>query len=171
MDNKPPKLVVIDAQTYIWGIRKKAIPEQAHMIQKCGNFLQWLEEIHSKIIIPTPVITEVTQLNTKAERKEIISIIRESFIVKSFDLRASEVCAEMTNIHMHTNGDIRDLEEAKKIGLTKRKVKFDSMIAAIAATSGCDVLYSHDKWLRTFCSGFVKALDIPDIHTQGKLIL
>jgi len=171
MANKTPKLVVIDAQTYIWGIRQKANEDQIHMIQKCNNFIKWLEEIGCKIIIPAPVITEVTQLNTKSEREQIVSIMKESFIIKPFDIMASEICSEMMNIHLHKNGNVREIKAAKKVGLTKRKVKYDCMIAAIAAASGCDVLYSHDKWLRTFCSGFVKALDIPAIHTQGELSL
>lgn len=165
---KSSKLVAIDAQIYIWGVKKQATAGQEVMISKSETFLNYLEENKSRIIIPTPVLTEVTRMNTPEEQEKIFEIIKDSFLVKPFDIMASKICAEMLYKHLTVN-DVRELEEAKEDGVTKKKVKYDCLVASIAAASNCSVLYTEDKWLHKFCQGFIKTSPIPPISSQSLL--
>lgn len=103
---------------------------------KLDYLVQELQKRRTKILIPTPALTELMVRAGKA-REEIHQKLSgtSAFQIIPFDSRAAMECALL-------------LEEALDAGgkrqLTKSKIKFDWQIVAIAASHDATVIYSDD---------------------------
>jgi len=139
MAKKKTNLVCLDAQTYVWGVKKEAIPEQRGMIDKCVRFFNYLSDESKVIVLPTPIITELLMPCDEEESQKLMKLFSENFVIKPFDIIASGKCAEIIR---------KNRSDEAKEQIPKRRLKYDSMIAAIAIASDCDTVYSHDGGLR-----------------------
>ena len=95
-----------------------------------------LEKTRTKIVIPTPALTEVLIRAGKAREEIHNTLTRKSaFEIAPFDVKAAIECSLL-------------LEEAwsaaEKRAITKTKFKFDWQIVAIAATRRVTTIYSDD---------------------------
>jgi hypothetical protein len=160
------KLVCIDSQIFIWGIKQQAIASQKHLIPIATNFIEWLTENDHKILLPNPLITEILSPVPANEHKKILDLIDKRFIVAPFDNLASMKCAELTNIAL-TAPELIQYREANSV--PKSKIKFDCMIVAIAITKRAACIYSEDPDLKRFAAGQIQVLPLPNIGKQGKL--
>ncbi len=103
---------------------------------KLDHLIEELQKKRTKILIPTPALTEILVHASKA-REAINQKLSSSslFQVTPFDSRAAMECALL-------------LDEALNAGerrqLTKTKFKFDWQIIAIAASHDATVIYSDD---------------------------
>lgn len=103
---------------------------------KLDELVATLEKSRTKIVIPTPALTEVMVRSGKA-REEIYNILsrKSAFEIAPFDVKAAMECSLL-------------LEEAwsatEKRGVSKTKFKFDWQIVAIAATRRVTTIYSDD---------------------------
>jgi predicted nucleic acid-binding protein len=103
---------------------------------KLDDLVGTLEKTKTKIVIPTPALTEVLIRAGKAREEIHNTLTRKSaFEVAPFDVKAAMECSLM-------------LEEAwssaEKRAITKTKFKFDWQIVAIAATRRVSAIYSDD---------------------------
>jgi predicted nucleic acid-binding protein len=136
---------------------------------RLDDLVATLEKSRTKIVIPTPALTEVLIRAGKA-REEILSVLtrKAAFEIAAFDVKAALECSLL-------------LEEAwsgaEKRGITKTKFKFDWQIVAIAASRSVTTIYSDD---RDVSSAAAKAniqviriddLELPASAKQGKLSL
>lgn len=95
-----------------------------------------LEKFRTRIVIPTPALTEVLIRAGKAREEIYNALARKSaFEIAPFDVKAAMECSLL-------------LEEAwsgaEKRAITKTKFKFDWQIVAIAATRQVTTIYSDD---------------------------
>lgn len=90
----------------------------------------------------------------------------ENYFIAPFDQKAALHYARMWNSRDHQ----KTVGELKASGLTKREIDADRMIIATAVAHQAECIYSHDKDLRKFATGFCDAFDIPTIPTQPPLI-
>lgn len=103
---------------------------------KLDDLVAALEKSKTKIVIPTPALTEVL-IRAGKGREEIYNVLirKSAFEVAPFDARAAMECSIL-------------LEEAwsatEKRGITKTKFKFDWQIVAIAASRRVTAIYSDD---------------------------
>ena len=103
---------------------------------KLDYLIQELQKKRTKILIPTPALTELMVRAGKA-REEIHQKLSGTsvFQITPFDSRAAMECALL-------------LEEALDAGgkrqITKSKIKFDWQIVAIAASHDATIIYSDD---------------------------
>ena len=153
-------LVCLDAQFYIWAIKGESSPSQTDMIARAKNFLKYLLDQGKQIVMPTPLITELTRPCTLQETKNLVQHFEQNFIIKPYDTIAATTCSEM----IRGNVSVAAQEE-----IPKRRLKYDCLIAAVAVVSNCDTLYSHDEGMRKFCNGFIDAQDIPTVDVQTQL--
>ncbi len=103
---------------------------------KLDYLIAELQKNRIKILIPTPVLTEVLVKAGKA-REAIHQKLsgNSSFQITPFDSRAAMECALLLEEAFSTN-------EKRKI--TNTKFKFDWQIVAIAASHGANIIYSED---------------------------
>jgi predicted nucleic acid-binding protein len=112
-----------------------------HPKERIEFLVQQLDKAKTKIIIPTPALSEALVRAGAAASQEIIEQLQRFsvFSIEPFDTRAAIEVAAMT----------RDaLSKGKKRGgsaATWAKVKYDRQIVAIAKVSGATTIYSDDK--------------------------
>lgn len=104
---------------------------------RLDDLVATFEKSRTKIVIPTPALTEVLIRAGKA-REEILGVLmrKSAFEIAPFDVKAALECSLL-------------LEEAwsntEKRGVTKTKFKYDWQIVAIAASRRVATIYSDDR--------------------------
>lgn len=107
-----------------------------------------LEQTRTKIIIPTPALSEILVRAGTAGPEYLAQInARSTFRTVAFDERAAVEVAAMTKKAIDA-GDKRGGADA-----TWNKIKYDRQIVAIAKVEGATALYSDDSGVRAFANG------------------
>lgn len=157
------KIVCLDNNITAFALRDDANPSDQERVKKARALLEHLDKDEKIILLPTPVITECLWPVEVHAREYVINVINK-FMIGAFDFEASIKCAEM--MHAITPAEKEFIEE---MGITKSRLKFDYMIAAIAIVNEAECIYSEDEGMRKFCEGHITVRSIPDIPEQGKL--
>jgi hypothetical protein len=173
-------MVVIDATMLLLLLRpgtKAPTDAQGVPIEKCKEriefLIQKLQREKSKIIIPTPALSE-TLVRAGAEASlQIVEYINKYavFRIEAFDTRAAIELAAMSREAMGRKG--------KRGGSTAvwAKVKFDRQIVAIAKVCGATEIYSDDGDIKTLAKQAnitvigVSDLPLPEEDRQFRLDL
>jgi predicted nucleic acid-binding protein len=141
--------------------------------ERIEYLLKRLDKAKTKIVIPTPALSEVLVRAGPAASQQIIEQLQRYsvFRIEPFDTRAAIEVAAMT----------RDaLDSGKKRGAsvaTWAKVKYDRQIVAIAKVCGATTIYSDDKDLQGLAKlAKIKAIGLADLplppeSAQGELDL
>ena len=128
--------------------------------ERIDYLVQRLEKDRSKIIIPTPVLSEIL-VRSGSAGPEYLSQIKSSavFRIVPFDERAAVEVAAMTREAIN-GGDKRGRGEG-----TWSKIKYDRQIIAIAKVEGASVIYSDDKGIWKYGSdaglSVLRTADLP----------
>ena len=103
---------------------------------KLDYLIEELQRKRTKILIPTPALTELMVRAGKA-RGAIHQKLsgKSAFQITPFDSRAAMECALLLEEALDTRG---------KMQIPKSKIKFDWQIVAIAASHDATVIYSDD---------------------------
>lgn len=148
-------MVAIDNTTLALLLHPKAKPpldlETNQPLQKAQERLEQLitdlDAEDERVIIPTPVLTELLILAGK-EGPQYLEKIQASktLLVRGFDERAA---VELAAMELADRG-----KHGKKGGVEApyQKVKFDRQIVAIAKVNGAHTIYSDDDGVRKFAS-------------------
>lgn len=125
--------VAFDANIIIDLLDKRVKGDQR---AKLDNLIAELQKKRTKILIPTPTLTECLVYAGKAREAILQKLSGNSlFQIAPFDKRAAMECAFL-------------LEEALNKGerrqVTNTKFKFDWQIVAIAASHDATIIYSND---------------------------
>ena len=173
-------MVVFDSTILLpmlWpGVPDPADPETgesvSHFRERIDYLVKNLESDRAKIIVPTPVLSEILVSAGSAGGEYLERLDSESvFRIVAFDKRAAVEMAMMTKVAMDT-GDKREGVKG-----TWAKVKFDRQIVAIAKVAGSKLLYSDDPGVRTFGQNAgltvigTWELPLPPVNPQGSLDL
>jgi predicted nucleic acid-binding protein len=140
--------------------------------ERLDILLQELEKSRTKIIIPTPALSEVLVRASSAGPAYLDRLgSSAAFRIVAFDQRAAVEVAAMTRAAI-TAGDKRGGAEG-----TWAKIKYDRQIVAIAKVEGATIIYSDDAGVRTFApqAGIsvirIAELPLPPEVAQGRLDL
>ena len=133
------------------------------------HLVKELEKKRTKILIPTPALTEVMVRAGKAREKIHQELFGNSvFQITPFDSRAAMECALLLEEALDASG---------KRQIPKTKIKFDWQIVAIAASHNATVIYSDDGDITRYGKRanleVIKTVDLPlpASAAQGKLEL
>jgi len=119
-----------------------------HFRDRIDHLVAHLEQSRTKIIIPTPALSEILVRAGSAGPQYLAQINAQSvFRVVAFDERAAVEVAAMTKSSIDA-GDKRGGVDG-----TWNKIKYDRQIVAISKVEGAVALYSDDPGVRTFGSG------------------
>ena len=140
--------------------------------ERIDYLVSHLEKSRTKIIIPTPALSEILVRAGRAGPEYLARITSESvFRTASFDERAAVEVAAMTKA-AKDSGDKR----GGAVGPWS-KIKYDRQIVAIAKVEGASVIYSDDPGVRKFAedAGLTVIgtweLPLPPVDPQGALAL
>ncbi len=110
-----------------------------HAKARIEHLIATLEQQRTKVIIPTPVLSEVLVRAGDAAPAYLEELNRSArFRIASFDTRAAVELAALTREALDA-GDKRDGSTAPW-----QKIKIDRQIIAIARTEGAATIYSDD---------------------------
>ena len=171
-------MVVIDATTLLLMLRPDTpVPGGPAGIkidrpkERIDYLVQQLDKAKSKIVIPTPALSEALVRAGAAATQQIVDHLQRYsvFAIEPFDTRAAIEVAAMT----------RDaLASGKKRGAsaaTWAKVKYDRQIVAIAKVNGATTIYSDDGDMKTLARpskiDVVSLADLPLPPTKAQLDL
>lgn len=137
---------------------------------RVNTLLETLEKQKTKIIIPTPALSEVL-IDAGNDMASLLQDIQKNstFQIKPFDTLAAAELAAIT-FDAKISGD-------KKSGSneTWAKIKFDRQIVAIAKVHKATAIYSDDKGLAKFAKktniDVVKLVDLPFPDSAKQLSL
>jgi hypothetical protein len=115
--------------------------------ERVDYLIQSLEEHRTKIIIPTPALSEIL-VHADRAGPEYLARIRSSraFKIETFDERAAAEVAFMIHEELRPLGKKR----RKQAIQTWAKVKFDRQIVAITKVNNASIIYSDDNGVRSF---------------------
>jgi hypothetical protein len=153
------------------GVRGPIDPATKKPIEHCRERIDQLvtdlDKSHTKVIIPTPALSEILVYADNAGPKYLEQLHQSrAFKIEPFDERAAaEVAIRIrSDIKKHSKKRGRQVEE------TWAKVKFDRQIVAIAKVNGVSALYTDDHGVRTFAeeSG-ISVFGIIDLPLPGSM--
>lgn len=109
--------------------------------------VQRLDREKTKIIVPTPALSEVMVRAGAAASQQIIEYLQKYavFRIEPFDTRAAIEVATMTRDAI-AKGTKRGAAQ------TYAKIKYDRQIVAIARVCGADTIYSDDRDIRALAA-------------------
>ena len=148
-------MVVIDATILLLLLRpESAVPLDAagkpveHAPARVDFLIRELEKQGSRILIPTPALSEVLVRAGAMASQQIIDAIsrRPVFRIEAFDTRAAIEVAAMTR---------SALDSKSKKGAsdsTWAKIKYDRQIVAIARVNQASAIYSDDRDIRSIAA-------------------
>jgi len=142
--------------------------------ERIEHLVEQLDNARTKIIVPTPVLSEVLVRAGPAASQEIIEKLNQLavFRVASFDVLAAIEVAAMTRSALSGTGKKRGKSDAPWA-----KIKYDRQIVAIAKVARATTIYSDDRDIRMIAAGEDIAvigladLPIPDKAMQADLFM
>lgn len=117
--------------------------------ERIEHLIRQLEKARTKIIVPTPVLSEILVRAGSAASQEIVEKLNRLavFRIESFDARAAIEVATMTRNAIDSAG--------KKRGSATgpwAKIKYDRQIVAIAKVARATTIYSDDADIRSIAA-------------------
>jgi hypothetical protein len=134
----------------------KVIPDA----QRRVDFLiETLDQARTKIIIPTPALSELLVLAGTSGPKYVEKMREKScFKIAPFDQRAAIECAEQLRVIWKVG------KKNKPKDATWAKIKFDHQIVAIAKVEGVDTIYSDDGRVKSYAKAHnIETLGLADL--------
>lgn len=119
-----------------------------HPTARIEFLIRELEKAGSRIIIPTPVLSEVLVRAGAAASQQLIDDINKFtvFRIEPFDTRAAIEVAAMTRAAL----DVKAKKGASDS--TWAKIKYDRQIVAIAKVNQASAIYSDDRDIRAIAA-------------------
>lgn len=148
----------IDANIFIWGIKKQASPGQEEMLKRAEYLFQWMDDNKHRVMIPSIVVAEILAPESLEKQTVILDLINKNFMTPEFDLRAASKYAHML---------MNKIEELKKVAqkenIELQKMKTDHLIIACAVANGANCIYTHDIGLKTFGQKYIEIKELPPL--------
>lgn len=155
------KLVCLDNNILIWGIRKKATTGQEDHIRRAAALFKELDESSAQIMVPTPVLSEFLTFIPEQQQDVIVASFSRHFQLTPFDVHAAATAAKIWRSLAAENVTWKDAVKAEVEGLIHARIKYDIQILAIAISRRAEVLYTHDKGLMKLAEGRIEVKTLP----------
>jgi predicted nucleic acid-binding protein len=160
------KLVLVDSQIIIWGIKGQASVQQQDKIHAAKMFVSWLSDNDYKLILPVPQLVELLSYVLPEQQSEIRKLFDRRFMIAPFDELAAAKCAELIYLSLNTSDLVA---YRRQQAVPKNKIKFDCMLASIAITRGALKIYSEDNDLQKFANGQIDVCGMPTLIQQSDM--
>jgi predicted nucleic acid-binding protein len=161
-------MVVIDATMLLLLLRPgTSVPSRSNGTQidkpkeRIDHLVKQLDKSKTKIIIPTPALSEVLVRAGAAASQPIIEHLQRYsiFRIEPFDTRAAIEVAAMTRNAIDSGKGKKGNSSA-----TWAKIKYDRQIVAVAKVCGADTIYSDDGDITSIAAGVnIKVIGLVDL--------
>lgn len=140
--------------------------------ERIQHLIEQLEKARTKVVVPTPVLSEVLVRAGQAASQKIVEEINRLavFRIESFDARAAIEVAAMTRAALNRTGKKRGTMTSPWA-----KIKYDRQIVAIAKVIRATTIYSDDADVRSIATDEgipvigLSELPLPDESRQQDL--
>lgn len=160
------KLVLIDSQIFIWGIKGYASEGQEANVENAKMFITWLSENDYNLLLPVPQMAELLSYAPPEQQGTIRALFDKRFMIVPFDEMAAVKCGELIYLSLNDEDLIKYRLEQR---VYKNKIKFDCMLVAIAITRGVSKIYSHDPDMTKFANGQIEVVKMPKFTANTNL--
>jgi hypothetical protein len=150
-------MVVIDATMLLLMLRPETpVPADPNGVpidrpkERVEHLIQQLDKAKTKVIIPTPALSEALVRAGVEGSQQIIDHLQKYsvFRIEPFDTRAAIEVAAMARTALDGGN-----KKGAATAATYAKVKYDRQIAAIARVCGASTIYSDDGDLKILAEG------------------
>jgi predicted nucleic acid-binding protein len=149
-----PRIVAVDSQTLVWGVRRDGTDEQK---QRAKWLFDALDAEDAQIIVPSVVVAEYLTPISPEKHDAVIASISGRFLIAPFDVLCASLAAELFQIG-------KPLREMGAQAPDCRKcLRADTLIIATAKVKGATVLYCGDTRCRKLATRIMTAQDLPDM--------
>lgn len=148
-----PKIVALDTNVLIWGIKKDGEPDN---IRNTEGLLQQFHVEKCDVIVPALVIAELLMRIPSANHATITDYLQKSFIVAALDISASIVFSHIWQTNKNDGLPHRE-------GATREKMKIDFLVVAIAVSRKAEVIYSDDPHVHAFGKTYIDVQYVPPL--------
>jgi predicted nucleic acid-binding protein len=149
-------ILCIDSNVIIWGIKKQATSGQESLVEQAEYFFQWVDENEHQIIIPTVALAEILAREPEDIRVKYMDVLSSSFHIVDFDSRAALKYAQILYNRFEAVK-----ATAASVGVDRQKMKMDHVIIACAIVHGAKCIYSYDRGLEAFATGWIEVRKFP----------
>lgn len=160
------RLICVDTQVLIWGIKEQASPGQKNMVPRAKAFLDGESE-DTFIMVPSVVVGEFLMRVPPRLHPAVLNLMERGFVLPPYDVKAASIFSELWQARS-ADGTIEDL---KTSGELRSKIKADCQIVATAIAQEADVLISHDDGVAKFAGQRVLVREIPTGSEQIELAM
>jgi predicted nucleic acid-binding protein len=157
------KVVMIDSNIFIWGIKGQSRESQKELIEPAKRFINHITELKYRILMPAPQLGELLSFVPVDQQHEILSLIDKRFWVVPFDQLSALKFSELVYKSLKEPDLILYRQEHK---VPKNKLKFDCMLIATAITRNVTKIYSNDPDIKKFAQNQVPVDIMPDVPYQ-----
>jgi predicted nucleic acid-binding protein len=161
------KLVCVDTQTVIWGVRRVATAGQEDMIPRAVALFQRCAKDRDLVVVPTVVLGELLAGVPVDSQPEFVRQVQRRFVLAPFDAAAALAFGRLWQEHKEK---VIPQARTEMADLTRAEIKADHMIAATALARRCDHLCTADKALARFAERHVPILHLADVPVQPPLL-
>lgn len=146
------RVVCLDSQVFVWGIKKQATVGQEDMIPLAQGFLRLLDKEQPLILVPSVVLFELLLPLPPKEHAHFVGRFWSDFMVVPFDVPAAQHAAAV----WYTKKDDGTVQAVKEdLGASRTAIKADVQIIGTAIAHGATCIYSHDEPLKKLAEGFI----------------
>jgi predicted nucleic acid-binding protein len=160
-------LICADNHLLIWGVRNVATTGQEVMIAKAVRYISFVDEQKDDILVPSVVLAEFLAGVPEERSAAVLAVMEKRFKIAPFDTPAAVIAARIWRKVKSENASL--LDDLRQDGVSRIKIKADIQIIATAVARKADRIISHDAGLQKLAEGWIEAVPIPDIPTQGSL--
>lgn len=135
------KKVCLDTNILVWYIKRQATTGQEGFIPKADYLFEYFERKNIIVVIPSLVLAELLgNVEDEDKRDEYFDYMSSNFDIAQYDIVSSRYYADLRAKLTKTNAK----EYAKKNNIPKCMMTNDYNISAVALSSGCDAIFSHN---------------------------
>lgn len=166
------RVVALDCQVLVWGIRRQATPNRTEMIPRAEALIAGLEADRAArrafVVIPVPALGEFLIHEDESRHDAVTAELRRRFHLAPYDLPAASIAARIWQQAQACGA----YPELIADGVTRQIIKVDTQILAVALAQGATVLYTEDPGRRTLAgrvpivSARLDAVPIPTPEKQ-----
>lgn len=144
-------VVAVDSMALVWGVRKQGPPGQ---LKRAKWLFELIDEERAHVIVPSICLAEYLTPLAEENHRNVIAALNERFMIPPFDMQCASLAASLFN-----QGKV---SRTMSTDSSRKVLRADSMIIAIAKIYGAKLLFSHDKDCRNLAlKANLKAEDLP----------
>ena len=157
------RVVCVDTHILSWGVRKEASPAQEPMIERTELFLAQLDRDGIKILVPTVVLGEYLTRIPPENHAAVIDVFTNRFIVAPYDSLAASQAARIFQAYLAAKKSNAGSGSTAVPDDPRHVIWADCQILAIAVTTQCEALYTHDPGLTILAAQSIPTRELPRV--------